>query len=202
MKQRSVFVITSTVIFTVMLLAGIGGVVQARGLAQPQSSVACLSSSVVTSTLDSGAGTLRQALAEVCTDGTITFNGDYTIYLNSQLDLTKTLTIDGSGHTVTVSGVYNKGTLTVQDCMLANNVAAWASRHVHGDGDFAQRHTGWNHTVLYGWLALGFAAHFVEWSSGHHHCAVESGHTSCHGHLQRRSEFQCQRRSFIRRTGC
>ncbi|MBN2002406.1 MAG: right-handed parallel beta-helix repeat-containing protein, partial [Anaerolineae bacterium] len=58
----------------------------------------------VTNANDSGEGSLRQAIADAFDGDTITFAGDYTIYLDSQLELTKTLTIDGSGHAVTVSG--------------------------------------------------------------------------------------------------
>ncbi len=59
----------------------------------------------VTNDLDSGAGSLRQAIADVCDDGgRITFGGDYTIYLNSTLEITRRLTIDGSGRAVAVSG--------------------------------------------------------------------------------------------------
>jgi hypothetical protein len=39
----------------------------------------------VTSTLDSGAGTLRQAIADVCSGGSITFAGDTDVYLTSEL---------------------------------------------------------------------------------------------------------------------
>jgi CSLREA domain-containing protein len=46
---------------------------------------------------------------------TITFAGDYTIVLASTLtNLASTLTIDGSGHTVTVSGNYSVGVFVVQ----------------------------------------------------------------------------------------
>jgi len=53
---------------------------------------------------DSGAGSLRQAMADLCTGGTITFSGDTIIYLASTLTIDKSMTIDGSGHSVTVSG--------------------------------------------------------------------------------------------------
>jgi predicted outer membrane repeat protein len=66
---------------------------------------ACLSSSlVVTSTADSGAGTLRQALVDLCPDGVITFapeltaSGPATITLTSgELTVDKAVTIDGPG---------------------------------------------------------------------------------------------------------
>ena len=68
---------------------------------------------------------LRDALAVAVNDDNITFAGDYTIYLNSTLTVTKRLTIDGSGHTIKVSGdtggdggpdvqvFYNSSTLTL-----------------------------------------------------------------------------------------
>ena len=58
----------------------------------------------VTNANDSGAGSLRQAIADAASGDIITFDGDYTIPLASPLLLDKDLTIDGSGHTVTVSG--------------------------------------------------------------------------------------------------
>lgn len=53
---------------------------------------------------DSGDGSLRQAISDVCADGTITFDADYTIPLASQLTIDRSVTIDGAGHTVTLSG--------------------------------------------------------------------------------------------------
>jgi len=57
------------------------------------------SSFVVTSSADSGAGTLREAISVVCDSGTITFSlsaGNETITLASELAFNKSLTIDGS----------------------------------------------------------------------------------------------------------
>jgi predicted outer membrane repeat protein len=64
----------------------------------------CLNPVTVTNANDDGAGSLRQAVAEVCAEGTITFAASYSIYLESSLSLTSTVTIDGSGQTVTISG--------------------------------------------------------------------------------------------------
>ena len=58
----------------------------------------------VTNAADSGAGSLRQAIADACDGGRITFDNDYTIYLNSTLEITKQLTVDGEAHAVAVSG--------------------------------------------------------------------------------------------------
>jgi len=59
---------------------------------------------IVTNANDSGPGSLRQALSDACDGSLITFAGSYTIYLTSTLSLTKDLTVDGTGYTITVSG--------------------------------------------------------------------------------------------------
>jgi len=59
---------------------------------------------VVTSDADSGAGTLRQAIADIATGGTISFGSDMTVYLESTLAVARSMTIDGTGYSVTVSG--------------------------------------------------------------------------------------------------
>jgi hypothetical protein len=71
---------------------------------------ACSNNPVVTSTADNGAGTLREALANVCTGNTITFNiagpGPHTITLTTgELAVTKDVTINNnSGKSITISG--------------------------------------------------------------------------------------------------
>jgi CSLREA domain-containing protein len=52
----------------------------------------------------SGDCSLRDAIALAANGDAITFAGDYIIYLNSWLGIAKTLTIDGSGHIIRVSG--------------------------------------------------------------------------------------------------
>ena len=75
----------------------------------PASVDVCLSTATVTSNADSGVGTLRQAISDACDDGTINFHaslsGD-TIHLASTLDISKSLTIDGSALAapITISG--------------------------------------------------------------------------------------------------
>ena len=65
----------------------------------------CNSSSItVTNSNDDGPGSLRRAIINICPGGTITFTGDTTIYLASTLTIDKNMTIDGIGHTITVSG--------------------------------------------------------------------------------------------------
>jgi hypothetical protein len=71
---------------------------------------ACSNNPVVTSTADNGAGTLREALANICTGNTITFNiagpGPHTITLTTgELAVTKDVTINNnSGKSITISG--------------------------------------------------------------------------------------------------
>ncbi|MCP4544812.1 MAG: DUF11 domain-containing protein, partial [Chloroflexi bacterium] len=116
---------------------------------------------IVTNGDDSGSGSLRQAIADACEGALITFANSYSIYLDSTLDVAKSLTVDGTGYTITVSGdsnndggkdvrvftiesdnevtfkhlnivdgktqaqygagIYNAGTLTIQDCTIADN---------------------------------------------------------------------------------
>ncbi|HPD40189.1 MAG TPA: choice-of-anchor Q domain-containing protein [Anaerolineae bacterium] len=64
----------------------------------------CSSAITVTNADDSGAGSLRQAIADVCGGGNITFNDNYTITLSSVLTIGWNMTIDGVDHTVAVSG--------------------------------------------------------------------------------------------------
>jgi predicted outer membrane repeat protein len=64
----------------------------------------CLDTITVTNANDSGDGSLRQAIADLCPSGTISFADNYSIYLDSTLSFTGTVTIDGSGQSVTVSG--------------------------------------------------------------------------------------------------
>jgi hypothetical protein len=78
-----------------------------------------------TTSLDNGAGSLRQAIADAADGSTIVFAADYAIYLTNTLVITKPLTIDGSG------GIAGGGTLTVQNSTLAGN-----SAHNDGGGIF------------------------------------------------------------------
>ncbi len=59
---------------------------------------------VVTSSTDSGVGTLRAAMVAAASGDTITFAGDYKIYLSSTLTISKHLTIDGGNRAITLSG--------------------------------------------------------------------------------------------------
>jgi hypothetical protein len=72
--------------------------------------IACTPNPIVTSTADSGAGTLREAIGNVCSGTTITFNlpgaGPHTISLTTgELPVTRNMTIkNNSGESITVSG--------------------------------------------------------------------------------------------------
>jgi hypothetical protein len=65
----------------------------------PASVSVCVAAGTVTNTNNSGAGSLRQAIADACTGATIDFDSglsDDTIHLVSTLTLSKDVTIDGS----------------------------------------------------------------------------------------------------------
>ncbi len=64
----------------------------------------CATPVTVTSGADSGTGSLREALANVCPGGTITFDNDYHILLDSTLAVTKNMTIDGETHKIILDG--------------------------------------------------------------------------------------------------
>jgi LPXTG-site transpeptidase (sortase) family protein len=90
----------------------------------------CASAITVTSADDSGPGTLRQAIAGICANGTITFDDDYTITLSSELSITKNMTLSGSGHNIVISGqnavrVFNIGSviITLDTLTIANGRA-------------------------------------------------------------------------------
>ncbi|CAG0988016.1 hypothetical protein PLCT2_02302 [Planctomycetaceae bacterium] len=116
---------------------------------------------------------LRDAIAVAVNGDTITFADDYTIYLSSTLNINKSLTVDGGGYTVTVSGdtggdgssnvrvfsigsssvvtltflnivsgtttldgggIYNVGTVTIQNSTLAGNHALRDGGGVYNNG--------------------------------------------------------------------
>lgn len=85
------------------------------------------SSITVINNADSGAGSLRQAIADVGSGGTISFDNDYTIALVTEIVINKNLTITGTGHNVTISGnhvtrVFNLtgGTITMNQLTIAD----------------------------------------------------------------------------------
>ena len=114
-------------ILFVLLLGLLGG---APAHAAPLSTT-CSSAITVTSNADAGAGSLRQAIADICAGGTITFDSDYTITLTSgELGTSIDMTIDGGSHTVIVDGnaasrVFHitSGTLNLKHLTIQNGQA-------------------------------------------------------------------------------
>ncbi|MGA2488802.1 MAG: choice-of-anchor Q domain-containing protein, partial [Anaerolineales bacterium] len=79
------------------------------GTLSPNQQVNCASALNVSNNTDNGLGSLRQAIADVCAGGTITFASSLsggTISLSTTLELGKDMTIDGSAlaSQVTISG--------------------------------------------------------------------------------------------------
>jgi hypothetical protein len=73
---------------------------------------------------DSGVGSLRQALSDAVSGDTVAFGADMTVNLNSQLIITKNLTIDGDRNNdgvadVTISGQYKTQVLRVNSGVTA-----------------------------------------------------------------------------------
>jgi hypothetical protein len=75
----------------------------------------------VTTLADSGAGSLRQAIAEVDPGGTINFSVSGTIVLASELVIDKDLTINGGGE-ITISGNNTTRVFNVMTSTLATHV--------------------------------------------------------------------------------
>ncbi len=83
-----------------------------------------LSTLTVTSNADTGVGTLRQALSDAVAGDIVTFNSSMTVNLNSQLVITKNLTVEGDlNHDgvadVTLSGQYKTQVLRVNSGVTA-----------------------------------------------------------------------------------
>ncbi|MDM8568066.1 choice-of-anchor Q domain-containing protein [Thiotrichales bacterium HSG1] len=60
----------------------------------------CNASITVTNANDTGAGSLRQAITDLCPGGSIDFDSLYTINIANTFNINKNLTIDGSGQTI------------------------------------------------------------------------------------------------------
>jgi hypothetical protein len=80
----------------------------------------CLDTITVANANDGGAGSLRQALADVCMAGTINFSSDITIQPESPLLIEKGMTIDGKGHTVVISGGNKVGVFIIDTGAIVN----------------------------------------------------------------------------------
>ncbi len=110
---------------------------------QTQNFTACATNPVVTSTADSGAGSLRDAIATACPGSTITFaNGINLITLTSgELVVNKSLTIQGPGaNLLTISGnnasrVFNIAAGNFDVTFSGLTIANGADVDVGGDGE-------------------------------------------------------------------
>ena len=83
---------------------------------------------------DSGAGSLRQAIADVCAGGTITFNNNYTITVGSALTIGKELTIDGETHQVGIDGG-GKHQVFIVTTYATTTLTALTIAHGYSDGN-------------------------------------------------------------------
>ncbi len=87
---------------------------------------ACTPNPIVTSTADGGAGSLREALASVCSGDTITFDlagaGPHTITLTTgELQVVNDVTINNSsGESITISGNNASRVFNINNGMMAN----------------------------------------------------------------------------------
>ena len=131
MKPQFKFSLITLIILLGLIFSTLGTVP-----AKAAPSFVCPPSVTVANNADSGPGSLRQAITTVCSGGTITFDNDYTITLASQLDIaTKTITISGAGHTITLSGnnavrifhvgdeVGGEGNLTIDHLNIVNGAS-------------------------------------------------------------------------------
>lgn len=132
-KKSLVGIVILCSLLSVCALIGLLGIAPAQA-AVPSAPITAPASPlattwVVTSSADSGLGSLRAAIASAAAGDTIHFNADYTITLSSELVINKALTIDGETHNVTVSGnhatrVFNvtatSGIVTLNHLTIAN----------------------------------------------------------------------------------
>jgi hypothetical protein len=93
---------------------------------------------IVTTTADSGAGSLRDAIAAASDGDTIQFaaalNGQTISLTSGELAIDKNITISGAGHAFHGGGVLNDhATLTLVGCAVQNNQAQ-AGGGVYNDG--------------------------------------------------------------------
>jgi hypothetical protein len=81
-----------------------GAEIRAMPPDSPTAQLGCFITATVANANDSGAGSLRQAISDICDGGVIGFDGDYTIYLDPTLNITRSLTINDSGRSITIRG--------------------------------------------------------------------------------------------------
>lgn len=91
----------------------------------------CRPAIVVQNSGNSGPGTLRQAMEDICVDGVITFAGDMTIVLSEELSTQVSMTLDGDNRRVTIHGnhavrvisVDNDSSLTIHQLTIAGGAS-------------------------------------------------------------------------------
>ena len=104
----------------------------------------CATSILVTDGADSGPGTLREAVTNVCESGTVLFADDMTVNLSSEILIDKELSIDSDGHQVIISGgnstrLFNvdaSGNLELNAFTLSNGFSADGGGAVINAGRF------------------------------------------------------------------
>lgn len=119
---------------TISYQGGDGNDVVLSGLCQPNITV--------TDAGDSGAGTLRQAMADVCSGGVIDFAQDLTVILSTEINTDKTLTITSGGFDVTISGgnstrllvIDSAAAVTINQVNLSNGSSVTDAAAVFNDG--------------------------------------------------------------------
>ena len=102
---------------------------------------------VVTNNNDSGAGSLRQAIADASSGDEITFDGNYIITLSSQLIVNKNLSISGTGPDLTIiqaaanqntasHRVFNihLGTISIENLTIRNGVELYQGGGIYING--------------------------------------------------------------------
>ena len=99
----------------------------------------CFNAITVTNANDDGAGSLRQAVANACADGTITFSSSTSntiIALVSPITIAKNLTIDGEPYRITVSGEGAVGVFVVNAGVTATlrNLTVTGGKADNGGG--------------------------------------------------------------------
>lgn len=121
------------------VLAGVAVMATALGL-PGQARAATL---VVTTTADSGAGSLRAAIASAASGDTIQFQVGGTITLQSELPIiTKNVTIDGNGNNPTISGAGTYRPFFIGDAGTTGSIYAVALKNLSITNAVAQGGTG------------------------------------------------------------
>jgi hypothetical protein len=142
--------ILALVLLSFVLLPNFGGG-NLRSVITTSAAATCVTNPVVTSTADSGPGSLRQAIAEACPGSTITFADTGTITLTSgELDINENLAIQGPGaNLLTVSGnntalhVFNIGMVTpALDVTLSGLTITGGNADTFGEGGLGDRGAG------------------------------------------------------------